>query len=232
MSNLIINGNFANPPSSTNNFIYYTSLTSTQQTNFYWTPTNAGTIALINGTSAFGYPSPSGQSFTQYVSFQSGGQIAQTVNIPYNGTCTLSFSYGYPTISTFPPNGIQLYFGGVLIDTLPNASSSQGWFAYSKTFNVSSGNNQLLQFIGATSSSSDIDTAVGNVSLVYTPTISSTIINPNFTIANDASYSSYSSSGYIAYDSFSLIDQLYYYWTVNDNSSNPCVFLINGALTP
>ena len=68
MSNLLTNGNFPSPALSTNNYICYPSLTTTNKTIFLST-TSETQIALINGSSAFGGPSFSGQSFTQYVSF-------------------------------------------------------------------------------------------------------------------------------------------------------------------
>ena len=95
MSNLLTNGNFASPALSTNNYTYYPSLTTTQKSNLYWSTTSGTQIALINGSSAFGYPSLSGQSFTQYASFQSGAELEQTVNISARGNCTLTFLYGY-----------------------------------------------------------------------------------------------------------------------------------------
>ena len=47
------------------------------------------------------------------------------------------------------------------------------------TFYVNSG-SQLLRFVGATSTSSDIDTAIGNVSLTLGPIYSSSLLNLNF----------------------------------------------------
>ena len=91
MSNLLTNGNFASLALSTNNYTYYPSLTTTQTTNLYWTTTSRTQIALINGNRAFGYPSLSGQSFTQYMSFQSTAEMEQTVNILTRGNLTLSF---------------------------------------------------------------------------------------------------------------------------------------------
>ena len=93
MSNLLTNKNFASPSISANSFIYYPYLTTTQKTNFYWTTTSGTQLALFNGNSAFGYPSLSGQSFTEYVSFQSGAELEQISNISSHSNLTLSFSY-------------------------------------------------------------------------------------------------------------------------------------------
>ena len=114
MSNLLTNGNFSSPSISSNTYIYYPTLTSTQKTNIYWTTTNSTYSALINGSSGFAYPSISGQSFKHYASFQSGAELEQIANISLRSNLTLTFSYGYRTVSTFPPNTIKINFGGTL----------------------------------------------------------------------------------------------------------------------
>ena len=143
MSNLLTNRHFSSPSISSNSYIYFTSWTSTKKSNLYWTTTSSTQLALINGNVAFGYPSISGKSFTQYISFQSTAELEQNVNISSRSNLSITFNYGYQTVSTFPPNIIKNYSAGLLLDTLPNYSLTQGRFSYSKTIYSNSG-QQLL----------------------------------------------------------------------------------------
>ena len=166
-TNILSNGTLASPPLSTNTYQPYSSLTTLQKTQLVWTTTNGSPVTFINGTTAYGYPSVTGQTFTQYMSLQSGGEFEQRFTIPSSDNYVLSFSYGYRTTVSFPPNAAQIYLGNTYLDTLPNASSTQGWFSYKKTIYVPAGPH-LLKFQAANTAGIDTDTAIANISLVLT----------------------------------------------------------------
>ena len=227
MSNLIINGNFSTPSIATNSYMYYSSLSSSQYTSFVWTCQNVN-LSLQNGSTGFGYPNPSSLtiSTSQYVSIQGNAIIQQIITIPTNGYYTLQFNY--TTRPSFVENPVNIYLGGVLIESFPSTNSYSSWQTYIQNVYCNTG-PILLSFNGEVTN--DEDLALTNISFISNPN-GTMIVNPNFTISNESSYSSYSTIGYVVYDSFTSNDQQPYYLTVTDNSSNHCVFLKNGALTP
>ena len=77
----------------------------------------------------------------------------------------------------------------------------------------------------------DYDVGISNISLFSAPD-DILIVNRNFLVSITSGYSGYTTSGYIPYSSLSTNDQHQFYWTAIHNSCNPCVFLINGQLTP
>ena len=77
----------------------------------------------------------------------------------------------------------------------------------------------------------DLDLALTNISLISAPNYT-IIVNLNFSVPDFSPYISYDSSGYVPYDSLTANDKQHFYWGATDNSSNPCVYLINGATTP
>ena len=174
-TNLIANGTFAIPLVGVNSYVNYNALSTAQKTQCIWTSTSStGGLSWQNGSTAYQYPpvtnlpiSKAGIPNTQYISFQSGAEVEQVITVPTTGSYTLTLNYGYRTTIAYPPNAVSIYFGGVLLDSLPNASSDSGWFSYSKTFTVSAGSQQI-KFLGATTGA-DTDTAIANISFIATP---------------------------------------------------------------
>ena len=92
-TNLLYNPNFDLPLITTNDYKYYPDLTAEEKTNFYWTVGTNNNISLQNGTTAFGYASPSLLNVTQAISFQYESSISQTITIFDLVTYQLRFNY-------------------------------------------------------------------------------------------------------------------------------------------
>lgn len=158
----IENGNFSQPVLANNTFEYINS--TSQVPGWYF-----GGAALLNNSSAWGYPMPY-PGGNQCVSIQNTSYIIAPLNLNVGVNYTISFSGCSRNCCNDPnvgnPVAIQIYTSaGAFISTvakfLPNINS---WTNYSYTFTVPTTQNYNLFFWG-TNSSGDQSTAVSNVSL-------------------------------------------------------------------
>ena len=84
------NSNFASPNES-NNYVYYSSMSPTQKTNFAWNSLG-GSAVVIGGVWGFSSYNPTGTSGGQLCGLQGAGQgISQTLNFPNPGTYNLTY---------------------------------------------------------------------------------------------------------------------------------------------
>jgi len=139
-TNLIYNGDFMLPTITLNGpSLVYTSFTTTQASQFYWTCAN-NYIYLIAGVPNSFYIDPSTIGYVQFILILQYSSISQSFTVANQGSYILSFYYAPRLTSTF--NNIQIYINGVLFDTLTTTPS--GWVNYSKTvYNLIIGTNSI-----------------------------------------------------------------------------------------
>ena len=144
-NNIIFNGDFDGFSITDNDFISYQQLTTEQKTDFCWDTSTEYNIILNSGTNLFNIPDPSGiLQNSEYVIITNAGMLKQSVNIITTGTYQLSFNYAVGSNS--PLNQIQIWFNGILKDTI--TTSSQNWTPYSISFDVLTLGAQDLLFQG------------------------------------------------------------------------------------
>jgi hypothetical protein len=191
MTNLVLNSNFSSPTILTDSYVYYDSLSSTEQAALYWNTNTGNDIALLNGNNAFGYPDPSNNSFnsSQYISIQSVANLNQTITIPKPGFYGISFYYtGRPG---YDWNQLQVFlYPSSFNDTLDNSLVTYEWTFYSNTIYVDTSGNYDLIFQAIGVIGVDVCIAISLVDITYveiepspnpTPaTIYNTILNGNF----------------------------------------------------
>jgi hypothetical protein len=158
----IQNGNFSQPPISTNSYNYINSNSTVPGWTF-----NA---VLINNSSSWNYPVPY-PTETQAACIQSSSQsISQTIKIN-NGSYTLTFfACGRPG-STYAANTINIFCvessqfstpetAPVLLTFTP----PQSWKEYSTPINISSSGNYTVGFYGTIKNGNN-STAIQNIKL-------------------------------------------------------------------
>lgn len=158
----IQNGTFSQPVLSNNSFTYITS--SSQVPGWYF-----GGPALLNNSSAWGYPMPY-PGGNQCVSLQNTTYINALLNLSTGVTYTLTFSACSRNCCKSPnvgnPINIQLYTNlNAYISQVANFTPPvNSWTNYSYTFTVPTTQSYKLFFSG-TNTSGDQSTAVANIAL-------------------------------------------------------------------
>lgn len=147
MSNLLYNGNFSLPLIPTDSYNYTNTLTAQQQTDLGWSFSGDGNTALQNGSTEFGYPTPSVIGLTQFISLQRATYISQSFSVTNVGYYELSFKYTSRPNYIF--NNALVKFDGNVIVTVPTPIS-ESWVTYSKIFNISSIGTHTLMIQGST----------------------------------------------------------------------------------
>jgi hypothetical protein len=146
----IANGTFSQPAQSDNTYQYITSQTQVPSWNF-------NGAALINNSSAWGYPTPYPNG-NQCACIQNTAYIEQSISLG-TGTYTLSFmACGRPSTGANPVD-IQLND-----TTFFSVTPDNVWTSYSSSFNVTTSGNNTITFIG-TNSNGDKSSAFQNISL-------------------------------------------------------------------
>ena len=158
MSNLIRNGDFSLPLVTSGSVTYYTAFTSPQLLFLVWT-CSGNNVGLINGIRT-SWADPSTIGFTQFAIIQGTPNIQQSFNVNSQGSYILTFYYSSRSNNTF--NNIQIYFNGVLFDTLPTPTTSS-WIKYTNTIILNTGNN-TISFFGTISQG---NIAITGISLNY-----------------------------------------------------------------
>ena len=159
-SGTLINGNFDQPQLANNSFRYLADGSTVPGWGFF--------TALINNSSAWGYPMPYPRG-PQAASIQGTGRIAQSIQLN-SGTYTLSFYAcgrpGYLGANTI--NAHCYIYSGQDPWSVPFIYSvtppSSGWQQYNTTFNLSQSGNYYFGFYG-TANTGDKSTAVQNIRL-------------------------------------------------------------------
>ena len=158
----IQNGTFSQPVLGNNSFTYITS--SSQVPGWYF-----GGPALLNNSSAWGYPTPY-PGGNQCVSLQNTSYINAILNLNTGVNYTLTFSGCSRNCcnktNVGNPINIQLYTNlNAFISTIDNLTPPiNSWKNYSYTFTVPTTQTYKLYFSG-TNKSGDQSTAIANVSL-------------------------------------------------------------------
>jgi hypothetical protein len=144
-NNIIYNGDFDAFSINDNEFMQYQQLTTDQKTDFCWDTSTEYNILLNNGTNLFNLPDPEGVlQNSQYVIITNAGMLKQSINITQTGTYQLTFNYAVSSNS--PPNQMQIWFNGVLSDTI--TTSSINWTPYTYNIDVLTTGAQDLLFQG------------------------------------------------------------------------------------
>jgi hypothetical protein len=162
----IENGTFSQPALANNTFKYIRSSSQVPGWNF-------GGPALINNSSAWGYPMPY-PGGNQCVSIQGLTSISAILKLNTGINYTLSFSGCSRNCCSKPnvgnPINIQLYTNlDAFISTIASITPPiNSWTNYTYTFTVPTTQNYKLHFAG-TKSPGDQSTAIANVSLNSVP---------------------------------------------------------------
>jgi len=158
----IENGTFSQPALANNTFKYISS--SSEVPGWYF-----GGPALLNNSSAWGYPMPY-PGGNQCVSLQNGTSINAILNLNTGVNYTVTFSGCSRNCCNNPnvgnPINIQLYTNlDAFISTVASITPPiNSWTNYTYTFTVPTNQTYKLFFKG-TNSSGDQSTAIANVSL-------------------------------------------------------------------
>ena len=112
-NNLLYNPNFDLPLITTNDYKYYPNLTAEEIADFYWTVGTNNNISLQNGTTPFGYASPSLLNLTQAISFQYESSISQTITI--FDLVTYQLRFNYVCRASYTINPLNVYINDVLV---------------------------------------------------------------------------------------------------------------------
>jgi len=158
----IENGSFSQPALANNTFKYISS--SSEVPGWYF-----GGPALINNSSAWGYPMPY-PGGNQCVSIQNGSSINAILNLNTGVNYTVTFSGCSRNCCNKPnvgnPINIQLYTNlDAFISTIASITPPiNSWTNYTYTFTVPTTETYKLKFAG-TNSQGDQSTAIANVSL-------------------------------------------------------------------
>jgi hypothetical protein len=197
--NLIQNGDFKDPQLSSNSFNYYVTNPKT-----YW-PVPAWFFysgALINNSTAWGYPTPYPNGNNQAVSIQDMAYIYTTMNLKVSTNYILSFwacGRDCCTDTKVNPILIELFFnyGGkerlAFIYTITPPINK--WTQYSLTITTPVTSNCKLKFSG-TKSYGDHSSAITNISLVES--VNNVIQNGDFDIPQ------VSPNSYTRYNNYSV----------------------------
>ena len=180
MSNLLSNGDFSAPRLNTNDLKYVKNFTTTQLSQFIWTPTENinGYELLINGTglsnvigSNFHYPDATNvSSKNQFISIERSGGIKQTINITQTGIYALSFQYALNQGSNL--NNLKILFNGSQVDTVTTSPLNSDWnTTYTNNFTISSTGSLIVLFQGY-DDGTDPFIGITNVSLTYVISLS------------------------------------------------------------
>jgi hypothetical protein len=209
-SNLIQNGDFKQPQLSPNTFNYYTTNAAT-----YW-PVPAwffSSAALINNSTAWGYPTPYPNGNNQAVSIQNMASIFTSINMKSSTTYLLSFwacGRDCCTDSKVNPISIKVFYNyngreqlSFIYTITPPISK---WTQYSFTISTPVTSSCKLYFSG-TISYGDHSSAITNVSVVELG--SNLIQNGNFTIPQ--------------------ISGIYWKYYTNNNSTDIPMWTFNNA---
>ena len=166
-----------------------------------WTSTTPLTTYLINGIpTQYLFPNPSLINCRQYIDLVTASNIQQTI---YLDPGNYSFNFNYAYRLGYAANPIQIYFDGVLLDTLPtryngdsttaydsalDTSSKTSWYYYYKAITILTEGSKILQFIG-TSSATQRDIGITNVSFTlegnYQTNVSGALtLSPSIPIIN------------------------------------------------
>ena len=89
MANIVYNGDFQKPLLTNSGYdVAYTSMTSQQLSEFYWTGTSNTYLNIDTGF--FDYPTPPTGVSSQYVNFQFDSFLYQTINVLKKGKYALT----------------------------------------------------------------------------------------------------------------------------------------------
>jgi hypothetical protein len=191
----ITNGNFSDPTIETDHTINYATVLPNYGAITGWTSTTSTLLYLVNGEGAY-FPSPTMISTEQYINIKNQANIQQVINNLPIGVYELAFKYAYYNGANpkAPANPINIYFDGILIDTLPtyyngdtsvanfvynsskDTASRSGWYSYTKTITVTTAGNKTLKFEGV-QVYTQRNIAIANVKLIANITYDKTRIN-------------------------------------------------------
>ena len=162
----LANPSFENPALASNSYLYYGSMTSSQQASFAWVGSGNsqnGGPALENASAAWGFTAaPAG---AQACAIQYNASISQTVSFPGAGVYPLVWSAeGRPNSSYGSESDpIEVLLDGAVVATY-TPSNSGVWSGYTTTLTVATAGTHTIEFLG-TGPSGTYATAIDNVSL-------------------------------------------------------------------
>ncbi|MGD0745554.1 MAG: chitobiase/beta-hexosaminidase C-terminal domain-containing protein [Verrucomicrobiota bacterium] len=153
----LTNGSFENPNLGPGNYLYFSSMTSDQQSELGWM--GVGGVALFANNSAWNYANvPDGG---QGISLQSEAAISQVVNFPAAGTYTLTWMAasrsGQLNPAVVQVDGVTVYHW---------QTTSTAWTTFSTALNITNPGYHTITFAGLGNGGADVSVGVDSVSLI------------------------------------------------------------------